>query len=85
MQVSLPLRSFRRDTWECAHSLPQLPLPLSHCRPLQVRVDKLFAAHLPTNYDRWLEVDEPYQITWVWSRSGCGPEADGVTCTRVWS
>ena len=32
-------------------------------RPVVVRLDRLFASQLPTNYDRWLEEDEQYQIT----------------------
>lgn len=29
---------------------------------LVARLDRLLASHLPTNYDRWLEVSEPYRI-----------------------
>ena len=36
---------------------------LSFRKPLLVRLDKLYAAHLPTNYDRWLESDDPYEIS----------------------
>ncbi|GAX85405.1 hypothetical protein CEUSTIGMA_g12821.t1 [Chlamydomonas eustigma] len=31
-------------------------------KPLVVRMDKLLASHLPTQYERWLEVQEPYRI-----------------------
>ena len=32
-------------------------------RPALLRLDRLFASQLPTNYDRWMETEEQYQVT----------------------
>ena len=32
-------------------------------RPALLRLDRLFASQLPTNFDRWIEADEQYQVT----------------------